>query len=127
MHVSSAATPSEPIARRAQLWGSPRAPAASSEGWSDRSSGGWPGYAERPRGRAPSGRDGLSEPVAIDRPPARRREPGPVVRAQIDEMRVGLVDEGPQLDLPRLVADQGRRGGGYRAADPGTGPHEGAC
>jgi hypothetical protein len=77
------------------------------------------------RSHGHSGRDGLSEPVVRDRPPARGCEPSPVVRAQVDEMGVGLVDEGPQLDLSRLVPNQRRRGRGYRAADPRTGPHGG--
>ena len=40
-------------------------------------------------------------------------------------MGVGLVDEGRQLDLARLVANQRRGGRGHRAADPRTGPHGG--
>src|SRR4029450_7227524 len=86
---------SEPIARRAQVWGSPRAPAASTAGSTDRWRGGCTGTPNGHAAAAESGRDGLSDPVARDRPPTRGREPGSVVRAQGDEVGVGPGEGGP--------------------------------
>ena len=70
-----------------------------------------------------SGRDRLPGRATGDRPSERRRQPARVLRAQLDEVRGGLVHELDELDHPRVVSDQRRPRRRDRTPDPRTSPH----